>query len=187
MQDDKILDLYWQRNEAAIRETEVKYGHYLTKIAFHILSDWEDAKESVNDTYLSAWNTIPPQKPNFFLAYLSKITRRISIDLYRKRTRDKRKPSEYTVSLSELEDCLVAGNTTEQEIDLKLLAKAINDYLETLPVEARNLFIGRYYFADSIREVASYCNMSQSKAKSMLYRARIGLKTHLEQEGFYDK
>ena len=184
MQDDRILDLYWQRNEAAIRETEIKYGHYLTKIAFHILSDWEDSKESVNDTYLSAWNTIPPQKPNFFSAYLSKITRRISIDIYRKRTRDKRKPSEYTVSLSELEDCLVAGNTTEQEIDFNLLAKAINDYLETLSVEARDIFIGRYYFADSIREVASYYNMSQSKVKSMLYRIRIGLRGYLEQEGF---
>ena len=184
MHDDMILDLYWQRDETAIHETEIKYGHYLTKIAFNILSDWEDSKESVNDTYLSAWNTIPPQKPSVFSAYLSKITRRISIDIYRKRTRDKRKPSEYAVSLSELEDCLLAGNTTEQEVDLNLLAKAINDYLKTLSVEARDIFIGRYYFADSIREVASYYNMSQSKAKSMLYRTRIGLKAHLEQEGF---
>lgn len=184
MEDDMILDLYWQRNEAAIHETEIKYGHYLTKIAFNILSDWEDSKESVNDTYLSAWNTIPPQKPNVFSAYLSKITRRISIDIYRKRTRDKRKPSEYAVSLSELEDCLWAGNTTEQEVDLNLLAKAINDYLETISIEARDIFIGRYYFADSIREVASYYNMSQSKVKSMLYRTRIGLRAYLEQEGF---
>lgn len=184
MQDDMILDLYWQRNEAAVHETEIKYGHYLTKIAFNILSDWEDSKESVNDTYLSAWNTIPPQRPSVLSAYLSKITRRISIDIYRRRTRDKRKPSEYAVSLSELEDCLIAGNTTEQEVDLNLLAKAINDYLETLSTEARDIFIGRYYFADSIREAASYYNMSLSKVKSILYRTRIGLRAYLEQEGF---
>lgn len=171
-------------NEGAIHETKIKYGHYLTKIAFNILSDWGDSKESVNDTYLGAWNAIPPQKPSVLSAYLSKITRRISIDIYRKRTRNKRKPSEYTVSLSEIEDCLSTGNVTEQEVELNLLAKAINDYLKTLSTEARDIFIGRYYFADSIREVASYYNMSQSKVKSMLYRTRIGLRAYLEQEGF---
>lgn len=183
MQDDEIVELYWQRSETAIHETEKKYAHYLTKIAYNVLSDWEDSQESVNDTYLSAWNTIPPQRPVFLSAYLGKITRRIAIDIFRKRNRSKRKMSEYALSLSELEDCISAGNTTEQEADLHLLAKTINGYLQKLPARERDVFIGRYYYADSVREVASYYNMSESKTKSMLYRIRLKLKEHLEQEG----
>lgn len=184
MQDEEIVERYWQRSETAIRETEKKYAHYLTKIAYNVLSDKEDAKESVNDTYLSAWNTIPPQRPVFLSTYLGKITRRIAIDIFRKKNRTKRKMSEYALSLSELEDCISAGNTTEQEVDLHLLAKAINEYLLTLPVRERDVFIGRYYYADSVREVASCHNMSESKTKSMLYRIRIKLRKYLEQEGF---
>lgn len=187
MQDDRIVELYWQRNEAAIWQTEQKYGRYLTKLAYNILSDWEDSRESVNDTYFSAWKSMPPHRPNVLLAYLCKITRQISIDIFRKKNSAKRRESEYALSLSELEDCLSAGNTTEQDVGLRLLAKAIQDYLATLPEEARDIFIGRYYFSDSIREVAGYYGMSESKAKSMLYRIRIGLKKYLEQEGFWDE
>ena len=184
MQDERIVDLYWQRNEAAIRETEQKYGRYLTKIAYNILADLEDSRESVNDTYLDAWNSMPPRKPQILSTYLGKITRRVSIDIFRRRHREKRKASEYAVSLSELEDCISQGNVTEAEVDVRLLAKAINDFLRTLPEEARNTFIGRYYFLDPLKEVAAYCGMSESKAKSMLYRTRCGLKSYLEKEGF---
>lgn len=184
MQDERIVDLYWKRDEAAIRETQHKYGRYLTKIAYNILSDLEDSKESVNDTYLSAWNSMPPHKPNVLSTYLGKITRRISIDIFRRRNRKKRQASEYALSLSELEECVSNGNITEQMIDVELLAKEINRYLRTLPEEARNTFIGRYYFLDPLKEVAEYCGMSESKAKSMLYRTRCGLKAHLEKEGF---
>lgn len=187
MEDERIIDLYWQRKEEAVLETERKFGHYLTKIAYNILADWEDSAESVNDAYLAAWNSIPPQRPVCLSAYLGQITRRISIDIYRKRKRMKRPRTEYGVSLSELEDCLSAGDTTQQHVDLHLLAKAVNDYLRTLSVEARDLFIGRYYFADSVRNAAGYCGMSESKAKSMLYRTRQGLKKHLEKEGFYEE
>lgn len=128
MQDEMIVDLYWKRDESAISETERKYGRYLSKIAYNILSDWEDSKEAVNDTYLKAWNSMPTHKPGVLSAYLGKITRQLSIDAFRTRNRDKRKHSEYAVSLSELEDCISSSETTEQSIELKLLAEAINTY-----------------------------------------------------------
>ncbi|MGI6316885.1 MAG: RNA polymerase sigma factor [Christensenellales bacterium] len=183
MQDEMIVALYWQKDENAIRETERKYGRYLSKIAYNILSDWEDSKETVNDTYLKAWNSIPPHKPSILSTYLGKITRQLSIDAFRTRNRKKRKPSEYVISLSELEDCISSSETTEQSVELKMLAGAINAYLYTLPAEARNMFVGRYYFADSIREVADYYGVSEPKVKSMLYRTRQGLKDYLEKEG----
>lgn len=184
MQDEQIVSLYWQRDEAAIRETEQKYGKYLFKIACGILSDPEDSRESVNDTYLKAWNAMPPHKPQVLATFLGKITRQRSIDLFRKRNRSKRQSSEYALSLSELEECVSGGDTTEQNVDLSLLAEAIHTYLRTLSSEARSAFIGRYYYMDSIREVAAYSGMSESKLKSMLHRIRLGLKTYLEQEGF---
>ena len=184
MQDEMIVDLYWKRDESAISETDRKYGRYLSKIAYNILSDWEDSKETVNDTYLKAWNSMPTHKPSVLSTYLGKITRQLSIDAFRTRNRDKRKHSEYAVSLSELEDCISGSETTEQRIELKLLAEAINTYLYTLPAEARNTFVGRYYFADPIREVADYYGMSEPKVKSMLYRTRQGLKEYLEKEGY---
>lgn len=123
MQDEKIVVLYWERNESAIYETEQKYGRYLMKIAYNILADMEDSKESVNDTYLGAWNSMPPHKPEILSTYLVKITRRISIDIFRKRNRKKRQISEYTISLEELGDCVSAGDTTEQEVDALRMEK----------------------------------------------------------------
>lgn len=184
MEDSKIVALYWERDEAAIRATEQKYGPYLRKIAYNILSDTEDSKESVNDTYLKAWNSMPPHRPGVLRTYLGKITRQVSIDMFRGRNRKKRQPSEYTLSLSELEECVSGGDTTEQRMDLHLLAGSISEYLRQLSPEARNTFVGRYYYLDSIREVAAYYGMSESKVKSLLYRTRLGLKHHLEQEGF---
>ena len=184
MEDAQIVCLYWDRNETAIRETENKYDRYLTKIAYNILYDMEDSRESVNDTYLAAWNSMPPHKPSVLSAYLAKLTRRISIDCFRCRTRDKRLPSEYAVSLTELEDCLSGGDTTQEAVNVKLLADAIGIYLRLLPENARTAFIGRYYFLDPLKEVAAYCGMSESKAKSLLYRTRLGLKEYLKKEGY---
>ena len=187
MRDDMIVDLYWRRDEGAIRQTELKYGHYLMKLAYNILQNWEDSRESVNDTYFSAWKSMPPHRPEALLAYLSKITRQISIDIFRRKNSVKRQASEYALSLSELEDCLSAGNTTEQDADLNLLSGAIQNFLLILPEETRNAFIGRYFFADSIREVAGYCGMSEPAVKSLLYRTRTSLKKYLEKEGFFDE
>ena len=185
MNDEAIVRLYWQRSESAITETERKYGAYLTKIAYNILYDIEDSRESVNDTYLSAWNSMPPHRPKILSAYLAKLTRRISIDIFRKRTRDKRGGSEYALSLEELNECIPTSDRTAEEADLHALAQAINRYLRTLPEQQRNVFIGRYFYADSLQEVADYYRMSISKTKSMLHRTRQGLKVHLIKEGYF--
>lgn len=184
MEDAQIVSLYWQRNETAIRETETKYSRYLTKIAYNILSDLEDSRESVNDTYLAAWNSMPPHRPGVLSTYLAKITRRISIDRFRYRTREKRKGSEYEISLTELGDCVSGGNTTEEAVNVKLLADAIGIWLRLQPEENRNAFIGRYYFLDPMKDVASYCGMSESKCKTVLFRMRQSLKEYLVKEGF---
>lgn len=184
MEDSEVIELYWRRNEAAIRETRRKYGRYLAKIAHNILSSREDGEEVVNDTCLKAWNSIPPNRPDSLSAYLGKIARRLSIDALRTRTREKRGAEEYALSLSELEECVPAGVGPEEELELSLLAQAINDYLRTLVPQARSAFIGRYFYLDPLKEVAAHLGMSESKAKSMLYRVRQGLKTYLTQEGF---
>ena len=184
MEDAQIVSLYWDRDESAIRETETKYGRYLTKIACNILNDVEDSRESVNDTYLAAWDSMPPHRPGILSAYLAKLTRRISIDRFRYRTRDKRMGSEYALSLEELGDCVCGGDTTQEAVNEKLLADAIGIYLRLLPEDARTAFVGRYYFLDPLKEVAAYCGMSESKAKSLLYRTRVGLKEYLRKEGY---
>ncbi len=184
MEDAQIVSLYWDRNEAAIRETEEKYDRYLNKIAYNILNDIDDSRECVNDTYLAAWDSMPPHRPSILSAYLAKLTRRISIDLFRYRTRDKRMASEYALSLSELEDCVSGGNTPEDAVNLKLLADAIGIYLRLQPEHTRTAFIGRYYYLDPLKEVADYCGMSESKCKSLLHRTRLGLKEYLKKEGY---
>ena len=184
MEDEKIVDLYWQRSESAIRETEIKYDRYLTKIAYNILADAEDSRESVNDTYLAAWNSMPPHRPGVLSTYLGKLTRRISIDCFRRRTRQKRGGSEYELSLSELGDCVSGGNTTEEIVNVRLLADAIGIFLRLQSEEARNTFIGRYYYLDSLKEVAAYCGMTESKCKTLLFRTRVALKEYLREEGF---
>ncbi len=184
VEDKDIVSLYWQRDESAIRETEHKYSRYLTKIAMNILSDLEDSRESVNDTYLAAWNSMPPHRPGVLSAYLGKITRRISIDRFRYRNREKRKASEYELSLSELGDCVSGGNTTEEALDVKLLAQAIGAFLRSQSEEARNVFVGRYYYLDPVKEVACYCGISEGKCKSLLFRTRQALKEYLVKEGF---
>lgn len=184
MKDEQIVALYWDRNEDAIRETSRKYGAYLAKIAYNILSDLEDSKECVNDTYLKAWNSMPTHKPGVLSSYLGKIARQGSIDMLRKKHTLKRYASEYTLSLSELGDSFPDGGDTEREMDAALLDEAINTFLRALPEDARNTFIGRYYFFDSLKDVAGYCGMSEAKAKSMLYRTRQKLKAYLVKEGF---
>ena len=123
MRDEEIVALYWQRNEDAIRETEQRYGRYLFKIAYQVLADPEDSEESVNDTYLKAWGSMPPHRPGTLRTYLGKITRQLSIDRLRGRDRVKRRASEYALSLSELEECVSAGDTTQEQVDLRLLAQ----------------------------------------------------------------
>ena len=183
MDDEKIVSLFWDRDEGAIRETEEKYDRYLPKIALNILNNYEDSRESVNAPYLAAWNSMPPHRPTVLSTYLAKITSRLSIDIFRGRTRQKRQGSEYAISLSELGECVSGGNTTEEIVNVRLLADAIGIYLRPLPADARNLFLCRYYFLDSLKEAAAECGMTESKAKSLLHRTRQGLKEPLRKEG----
>jgi RNA polymerase sigma-70 factor (ECF subfamily) len=187
MTDAAIVELYYSRDESAISETQKKYSGYLTKSAGNILNDFEDSRECVNDTYMKAWNSIPPHRPENLATYLGKITRQIAIDAFRKRSADKRQGTQYAVSLTELEECVACNNgraAPEQAAEAKLLTNSINAWLATLDDEIRNLFVGRYYHMDSLKAVAAYYDISESKAKSALFRARKELKEHLEREGF---
>jgi len=183
MDDTQIVSLYWKRDEAAIDHTEKKYGRYLTTIAYNILSDREDSRESVNDTYLAAWNSMPPHKPQALSAYLGKLTRRISIDLLRKRTSQKRNGGEYALSLEELGD-RIGGNTTEETLDAQALSDAIAAFLGTVSPEARNVFLCRYYYLDPVKKIAGYCGITEAKTKILLHRTREALWAYLQKEGF---
>lgn len=182
--DETIVELYWERKESAIEQTEQQYGGYLQKIAYNILSDTEDSKECVNDACLAAWRSIPPHRPKVLRSYLAKLTRQIAIDRLRSRKSIKRKASEYSLSLSELSDTFSCGDSVEDAFDAELLREAIGKFLLTIPKEARVAFLGRYYYFDSLKEVAAYCGMKESKLKSLLYRTRQNLRDYLIKEGF---
>ena len=184
MEDAEIVGLYWSRSEQALTETEKKFSPYLTSIAYNILADRQDTEESVNDTYLAAWNSIPPHRPGVLATYLGKLTRRISIDRWRSRQAAKRRPSEYALSLTELESCIPGGGTPEEALDVQLLAEALSRFLRKLPRETRTLFVARYYFLDSLGAAARCCGMTEGQAKSRLFRARLALRDYLTKEGF---
>ena len=184
MEDREIVDLYWDRNERAISETAEKYERYLLKIAWNILADREDSEESVNDTYLHAWNAMPPHRPSLLSTFLGKITRQLSIDIYRKRHASKRGGSEYALSLDELADCVPATGGPEQEFEANELASAIDRFLRDLPAEARNLFLARYYFMDPLKDAAAACGLTEANAKTVLFRTRQKLKEYLGKEGY---
>jgi len=184
MTDESIVQLYLDRDETAITMTQDTYGRYLYCIAFQILANEPDSEESVNDTYMAAWNSIPPHIPVKLSAYLGKLIRRISIDRYRYRHRDKRCESEYAASLSEWESTLCAADSTEQETDGIILSECITQFVKGLSVSDRQLFLGRYYYFDPLKSVAAYCGMSESRAKTRLFRLRAQLKSFLQKEGF---
>ena len=184
MKDQEIVGLYWDRNEDAIQQTQMKYEAYLSKVAYNILADFEDSKECVNDTYLAAWNSMPTNRPNNLATYLGKIIRQISIDVFRKKHREKRYSSEYAISLDELGDSFSDGTTPEQELDAKLLDEAINRFVSALPEMTQRAFVGRYYYFDALKDIASYCGMTESKVKILLFRTRQKLKLYLKKEGY---
>lgn len=183
MEDQAIVELYWARNEQAVSETDRKYGKYLMKLAGNVLSGLQDCEECVSDTYMAAWNSIPPHRPQALGAYLSKLTRRISIDRLRRMTAQKRGGSEYALSLSELAGCVAGGTEPEDFLETKQLAAALNAFVRSLPRQERELFVGRYFFMDRLKDVAHYCGMTEGKAKSMLFRIRCRLREYLEKEG----
>jgi RNA polymerase sigma-70 factor (ECF subfamily) len=184
MQDDEIVELYWQRDEQAIRETDAVYGAYLLKIAGNILNDEGDSQEVVNDTYFKAWCTMPENRPRYLSLYLAKIARQTAIDIWRSRHRDKRKALEYAVSLEELTDVVSGAETPEELAEAAALRESIEAFLKTLAPEARTAFVGRYYYADSVKDIAGYLWVSESKVKNLLFSVRKKLKEWLKTEGF---
>ena len=184
MEDLAIIELFWARDEQAILETERKYGKYLLKLSGNVLQDAQDREECLSDTYMAAWDTIPPQRPQSLCAYLTSLLRRISIDRLRRNTAQKRGGTEYNISLSELAGCVAGGPGPEDSLEKKRLAQAINAFVRELSQQERSLFVGRYFFMDRLKDVASYCGMRESKAKSMLFRIRCRLREYLEKEGF---
>lgn len=182
MEDHKIIDLYWERVETAVEETSAKYGNYCRAIAYNILSNHEDAEESENDTYNALWNTIPPKRPQNLKAFIGGVVRNLSLTKYDYNTAKKRN-SNFTVILSELEECLAATETVETQYEQGEIAKYISDFLRTLKKEQRQMFILRYWYSDSITTIAIRFGMSESKVKSMLFRIRGKLKLYLEGKG----
>lgn len=181
MEDRKIVDLFWARDEAAIRESDRKYGRMLSSLSFSLLSSHEDAEECVNDTYIGAWNSIPTARPDRLGAYLSKIVRRLSIDRFRKRHSEKRGGIDNLVV--ELSECIPDNDNGIFESDSERIRDMINSFLLEQSAEKRAMFILRYFYSKSIEEIALKVGAGESKVKTALHRMRADLKTRLEEEG----
>ena len=183
MEDEKIIDLYWAREEEAIVETDKKYGNYCRSLSMRILKSREDSEECVNDTWLRAWSSMPPGRPACLCAFLGKITRNLSISRYRMNRAGKRGGGEMELVLTELEDCIPSAESVEEEMEGKELAAAIDRFLRGLGEEGRNIFVRRYFYLDSVREIEDRFRVSESKVKSQLFRLRNRLREQLEKEG----
>ncbi|MBQ7774901.1 MAG: sigma-70 family RNA polymerase sigma factor [Lachnospiraceae bacterium] len=185
MEDKQIIDLYWERSERAIEETASKYGKYCYSIAFNILYNNEDADESVNDTYLGAWKSMPPHKPELLSAFLGKITRHISLNKWRHKNAEKRGGGQVALALDELLECVPSQEKVDEQIEAKELAKTIDTFLATLKEDERRVFVCRYWYLDPIADICKQFGYSESKVKSMLFRTRGKLLTYLEKEGVF--
>lgn len=183
MEDHQIINLYFARSEQAIQETDAKYGGYCYSIAYNILTNQEDAEESVSDTYMAAWNAMPPRHPNVLSAFLGKITRNISLDRWRKCRALKRGGGEVALALEELRECVSGEASAEDRLIRREILACINRFLDSLKETERSVFLCRYWYLDSTEEIAEKSGFSVSKVKSMLLRIRKRLYAQLEQEG----
>lgn len=183
MEDIQIVDLFFARSERAIAETANKYGAYLFSIAKNILYDRADAEEAVNDTYLGAWRSIPPHRPNRLSTYLGKITRRYSLEKWKRNHAQKRGGGEVPLALEELSDCVPGGQSPQAQVEMKELTKQINTFLKSLPETEQRIFLCRYWYLMPIKTIACDIGFSESKIKSMLSRTRGKLKICLQKEG----
>lgn len=183
MEDKEIIDLYLAREEAAISATAEKYGNYCYTVAYNILYNKEDAEESVNDTYLGAWNSIPPHKPEVLSSFLGKITRYVSLKRHRDKHAQKRGGGELSLAYEELADCIPASHDIVADLEAKEIARYINDFLSVLPATERHIFICRYWYFDSIASISRQFGFRETKVKSMLFRTRTKLRNKLLKEG----
>ena len=184
MDDEKIVELYWERDEKAIEETDFKYKKYLFSIAYNALHDRLDCEECLNDTYLGAWNAIPPSRPHALKAFLTTITRRIAIKRYHSKMRQSVIPSEMTVSLSEIEDFVAGDGDVSANFDAERLGRVISDFVRSLSERKQFIFMSRYYMADPIDTIARDLGLSRSMVNKELAAIRSALKEKLESEGY---
>ena len=182
MEDNQIIELYFSRDESALLETAKKYGTFCLHIAMNVLSVREDAEECVNDTYHTAWNQIPPTRPDSFKAFLGKIARNFAISKYRV-LHAKKRFNGLEVMLSELNDCVPAAGDVEQAIEAKELSESINEWLGSLTAEDRALFVRRYWYGDEVRDLAKRCGISAARMSQKMLRLRRRLKSFLEEKG----
>ena len=179
IEDEKIIELFFERSEQGIRELDIKYGKVCHKLSNNIVNNRQDAEECVNDAYLGAWNAIPPAHPNPLLTYICKIVRNISLKIPKNRT------SHYTIAMEEIEACIADPNTVEAEIEARELARIIESFLDTLTVENRVIFMRRYWFSDSCKDIAGFVGLSEKNVSVRLTRIRQKMKDYLiEREVF---
>lgn len=184
MEDSQIIELYWRKNADAISETADKYGAYCFTIANNILHSAEDSEECVNDTWLHAWNAMPPQRPAVFRIFLAKITRNLSLNRFHARNVEKRGGGEIRLVLDELSECLAGGTDVEAAYEAAELEQCICRFVRSLPERERNVFVRRYFFTEPVAEIAARYGLTANHIMVMLSRARKKLKLTLEKEGF---
>ena len=182
MEDERIIELYWRRDDRAIPETAQKYGAFCTAIAGNVLSDRRDAEECVNDTWLHAWNAMPPQRPRLLRPFLGRITRNLALNLWEKNHARKRYAG-MDLLLDELSDCVPSPKTVEREMEARELGTLISAWLRTLSADDRRLSLRRYWNGESLQELAAECRQTPEKLARRTYRLRQALKTHLERNG----
>ena len=183
MEDINIIDLYWRRSETAIDETDKKYGRYCRSIAYGILENSEDSEECVDDTYMATWNSLPPQRPKYFPAYLGRITRNLSLTRIRASLTQKRGAGEVAVAYDELSECVAGTTHIEREYEQKELIREVEQFLYSLSKEDRLMFMYRYWLAWPVADIAKKLGCTESRVKSALHRSRQKLRQHLVKEG----
>ena len=183
MDDVKIVSLYLQRDESAIRETEKKYGAYLRRISMNILDNASDSEENVNDTYLNTWNSIPPHQPERLAPFIGRIARNLALNRYKSNHAQKRSGDSFAVSLDELDECILSVERTEDTVMSDVTGKHISNFLRKEPRNARSVFVCRYFYGEAVKNIAERFGYSDSKVKSMLQRTRNRLRDYLQKEG----
>ena len=184
MDDRMILALYNRRDEQAIAETSRKYGEYCFTVANRILADEQDSEECVNDTWLRAWNAIPPAMPGCLRLFLAKITRNLAFDRYKAANRQKRGDGELTIALEELSECLPDGSSVELQVEEKELVRSINRFLRSIGERECNLFVRRYFYAEPVKDIALRFGLKEGNVQKILSRTRVKLRNYLESEGY---
>lgn len=183
MEDREIVDLYWRRSDAAIEESDRKYGNYCHKIAYNICANHEDSEECVSDTWFKAWNIMPPKRPNVLNSFFGSICRNLALDLWRRKNAKKRGGGETELVFEELSDCIGAGSEPEKQVEAMELEEAVSQFIHGLPDRERRIFLARYYFILPVAEIAKRQHEGVGKTKMTLYRTREKLMEELRKEG----